>query len=149
MFAEQYQKEYARILKIRILPTNLSQMLLPEIPNRISLAQLEENFNQHDLKFICVVGDLDHDINVKDVLKVFHSVVAKNDFEYIPSKHFIEDTTYHKNIFGEIVKTNRIISNDLKSHREFLFDLMANVFGSEFNDINSDIHSQLRKNFFG
>ena len=148
-FADQYIEKYGKNVEIRVIPENLSQMLLPAVPERLSLNIFHEKFNKHDLNFICVVGDLNCDLNSEEIFTVYHSVYEKEGAKYIPSKHFTEDATYHVDIFNKIIKTTKVIHNDLKSNREFLFDLMANVLGDDFEDINDDIHSSIRKTFFG
>ncbi|MDO4975611.1 MAG: hypothetical protein Q4E61_04795, partial [Alphaproteobacteria bacterium] len=74
-------------------------------------------------------------------------------FEYpgcihIPSKHYIEDEGYYINAFGELLKTKQVINNDLKSNREFLFDLMKSIFSDNFDSINNEVKIYIRNNFF-
>ena len=147
-FKDQYREKYIKSLKIKILPENLSQMLMNNISDKIPISDLFTRFNKHDIRFICVVGDLSYNLNSGEIFTIYNSVLKKDENEYIPSKHFTEDSTYHMNVFGEIIKTNEVIKSNLKSNREFLFDLMKNIFTDEFDDINNEIHKSIRKRFF-
>lgn len=147
---DSYMHEYGRSLKVKIVPNTVSQMLINEVPFRVSIDNFLKNFNKHDIQFICLIGDFNRDLKFADVPVFSHSVFPPDSgiARHVPAKHYIEDSAYYLNVFNEVVKTRTVISNGLKSHREFLFDLMSRVFGDAFHDINYDVHAAIKDRFF-
>jgi hypothetical protein len=145
-FAKTYQEIFSIQLKIFVIPNNISSISKKYLKEYIPLSELFLKFNKNDLRFICQIGDTSITIPNKDILYIKNSVF-QDDSEncvYIPSKHFLEDSCFYLNIFGNIIKTNGVNQRNLKSNREFLFNLMSSVFKDEFYDINEEIQNEIR-----
>lgn len=148
-FKDLCTNKYGINLNIRFIPRNLSQMLISENLEYVSLDDLFSKFNKHDISSICLIGDIDYDIHVpEDTLAVSNSVFKIPGTIHIPAKHYLEDSTYYVNVFKEVIETNKVIANNLKSNREFLFDITQNIFSDLLDTVNDDVHKYIRDSFF-
>ena len=147
----EYEEKFKKKLSVKILPRTLAQMLARYADNYLPTEDLFANFNKHDIKVICIVGELGYKPDYNDIPTIQHSVFnnkgQKKD-EYLSSKHFLEDSGFFINIFGKVIKTNQILESKLRSNKEFIFDLMSIIYGSDFQDINEEIHQEIRDVFF-
>lgn len=148
-FKESYFNKFGTNLNIRFIPQNLSQILISKSATYIPISNLFSKFNKHDILSLCIIGNVDYKLNIPDeTYAVSNSVFDFSNCINIPSKHYTEDECYYINIFNELLKTKKIINNDLKSSREFIFDLMQNIFGSDFDSINEEVKHYIKNDFF-
>ena len=147
----QYENKFNRQLNVKIIPKHMNQILSKYLSDYISIDDLLKNFNRHDVKFIFIAGDLDYKSDYNSIPTIQHSAFCNHKLkiqEHLRSKHFLEDSGFYINIFGKIVKTEKIISTNLISNNGFLFDLLSEMYGSNFFDINEEIQQELQNVFF-
>ena len=148
-FEKDYFNKFGININTRIIPQNLSQMFISKTNSYISITDLFSKFNKHDILSFCIIGDIDYDLKIsEETYAISNSVFEYPGCIHIPSKHYIEDEGYYINAFGELLKTKQVINNDLKSNREFLFDLMKSIFSDNFDSINNEVKIYIRNNFF-
>lgn len=148
-FLNEFKIKFGRVPKINIIPSNLSKMFINDIPDYKSTYRITKELNKNDLEFICVIGDIKTNLqNYSGVDIICNSVFPIENATNIPAKHFLEDSAYYVNVFKKIVKTKQISKNNLKSNREFIFDIMKAVFKDDFYDINMEIHQSIRDKYF-
>lgn len=148
-FEKDYFNKFGVNLNTRIIPQNLSQMLVSEIDSYIPITDIFSKFNRHDILSLSIIGDIDYELKVsEDTYAISNSVFKYTGCIHIPSKHYIEDENWYINIFRELLKTKRAINSNLKSNREFLFDLMKNIFENNFDSINDEVKRYIKNAFF-
>lgn len=148
-FKEDYFNKFGVNLNIGFIPQNLSQMLVFQANNYMPMDDLFSKFNKHDILSLCIIGDTNYELKIPvGIYAISNSVFNFPNCIHIPSKHYTEDEGYYINIFNELLKTKNVINNNLKSNREFLFDLMQNIFGNDFDSINHEAKQYIRNNFF-
>ncbi len=144
-----YFNKFGVNLNMRIIPQNLSQMLISQTDSYIPVTDLFSKFNKHDILSLCIIGNIDYELKIpEDTYAISNSVFKYTGYVHIPSKHYIEDESWYINIFRELLKTKRVINSNLKTNREFLFDLMENIFEDNFDSINDKVKRYIKNNFF-
>jgi len=147
---KEYEETFKQKLNVKIIPTTITQIYARYLKKYMSIDELLLKFNRHDVKFAFIVGDLGYKSDYNDILTIQHvsfdDPKQKKD-EYLQSTHFLEDSGFYINVFGEIVQTKKVLDSDLKSNREFIFELMSAIYGEDFQDINEEIKREIRDVF--
>jgi hypothetical protein len=124
-------------------------MLMGELSSSKVIAKSTAiQFSKKDVGSVCIVGDVNFNVGCDDIFTVCNTVFEIPKARHIPARHFLEDSAYYMNVFGDVVKTKEILRSKLKSNREFMFDLMMQIWGEDFEDINNEIHESIRVRFF-
>lgn len=146
----EYSEVFKKNLNVRIMPATQTQMLARYLKDYMSIDELLEKFNQHDVKFIFIVGDIGYKSDYNDIPTIqiapFDDPRQKRN-EYIQSKHFLEESGFYVNVFGEIVKTKKVLDSDVRSNVEFVFDLMSAIYGEDFQDVTERVKEDARETF--
>ncbi|GHT89087.1 hypothetical protein FACS1894113_3110 [Alphaproteobacteria bacterium] len=137
-FKKKYEEAYLTTIETFVIPPSLSLILSNNLPEFSPLNCLNEDWN-----FICQIGDISKNIELKHDLYVQNAAFSEN----IPAPHFLQDSCLYLNIFGKTINTKTLISTELKPNREFLFDLMSKIFKDEFSDINTKIQNEIKERF--
>ncbi len=133
---------------IHILPKFPTQMLLNCCDNISSVEDVFKIYNRNDVQMICVIGNIEVGIQDFDCYSVSHSVKPIENMDHIPSKHYIEDSSYYLNVFGEHIKTISAIQCDLTSNLDFVRDIIKSYYQEDFENIEKEINAEIQLKFF-
>ncbi len=118
-----------------IIPQNCTQIMMKYITNYVPLSKFLEEYNQHDIRFACIVGQ-HSDISIKNV-----------DIMQVVGKHFLEDQAYFVNVFEKIVKTKPMISSEVVSTREFFISVLRAMYKEQSRDVLHRIQEKIKTIF--
>lgn len=147
---EDYAANFENNLTTKIVPRTLAQIYARYINEYLSVDEMLGEHNMHDTKFVCIVGDICQKRHSYNNIPIIQHSVSKAiaESEHLSSAHFLEEEGFYVNIFGDTIKTKKIVESSFRSNREFVFDLMKAVFGESFVDINEDVKIEMRDIFF-
>ena len=140
-----YYRNFDHHLTIKIVPRTVGQIYKKYLQSYLPLNEMLAEYNIHDIKNIFIAGDVSNIKNYNNIPVIQHSVFHNDEkLTHMQASHFLENSGFYMNIFGEIINTKKILNSDFKSNQELLFDIMSKLYGEHFADINAEIHDEMR-----